>query len=360
MRPAFVPGIELARLYHFEVVGPLLAGCFPGLAYSAALVGPGSEVLGFDTPRSTDHDWGPRLQVFLADQGPADEIREVLADRLPERFHGYRTVFPRSGARADTAAHWVEALALGDWLARVLGFDPRAGVGLADWLATPTQTLAEVTGGAVFHDGLAALPAGGIGAVRAALEWYPTDVWRYVLACQWQRIDQEEPFPGRCAEAGDELGSALVASRLVRDLVRLVLLMQRRYPPYSKWLGTALARTPAAAGLLPLLTGAASAGSWRDREQSLAAACEAAASMHNALGLTAPVDPATKPTFFDRPYRVLGAGRFARALRDSIGDDRIRALPAAGAIDQFVDNTDAIGDRKLLRAATAAVLGDVP
>src|SRR5579863_5216771 len=77
MRPPFVPGIELARLYHRELVGPLLDRYFPGLAYSAALVGPGSEVLGFDTPRSTDHDWGPRLQVFLADQGPADEIREV-------------------------------------------------------------------------------------------------------------------------------------------------------------------------------------------------------------------------------------------------------------------------------------------
>jgi hypothetical protein len=360
MRPAFVPGIELARLYHSELVGPLLAENFPGLAYSAALIGPGSEVLGFDTPRSTDHDWGPRLQVFVADEGPAAAIRALLADRLPERFRGYRTVFPRSGAGPDTAAHWVEARALSDWLSRALGFDPRAGVGLADWLATPTQILAEVTGGAVFHDGLAALPAGGLGAARTALQWYPPDVWRYVLACQWQRIDQEEPFPGRCAEAGDDLGSALVAARLVRDLVRLVLLMQRRYPPYSKWLGTALARTRAAAGILPLLTGVLAAASWQDREQALAAACEAAARMHNDLELTAPVDPATRPAYFDRPCRVLGAGRFARALRDSIRDERIRALPPAGAIDQFVDSTDAIGDRRLLRAATAAMTGETP
>jgi Domain of unknown function (DUF4037) len=360
MRPPFVPGIELARLYHCELVGPLLARYFPGLAYSAALVGPGSEVLGFDAPRSTDHDWGPRLQVFLADEGPAAQIMALLADRLPARFRGYPTVFPRSGANTGTAAHWVEARALSDWLARALGFDPRAGVRLADWLATPTQILAEVTGGAVFHDGLAALPAGGLGAVRTAVEWYPPDVWRYVLACQWQRIDQEEPFPGRCAEAGDDLGSALVASRLTRDLVRLVLLMQRRYPPYSKWLGTALARIPAAAGIMPPLTGVLAAASWREREQSLAAACEAAARMHNDLELTAPVDPATRPTYFDRPYRVLGAARFARALRDSIRDERIRALPPAGAVDQFVDSTDAIGDRRLLRAASAAMTGDAP
>jgi uncharacterized protein DUF4037 len=358
MCPAFVPGIELARQYHGEQVGPLLAKFFPGLEYSAALVGRGSDVQGFDTPRSTDHDWGPRLKVFLADPGPAAEITALLADRLPELFRGYQTVFPRSGARKDAATHWVEVSALADWLSGAVGFDPRAGVGLTDWLATPTQVLAEVTGGAVFHDGLAGLPGGGLGAARAALGWYPADVWRYVLACQWQRIGQEEPFPGRCAEAGDELGSALVAGRLVRDVVRLVLLMQRRYPPYSKWLGAALARTPAAAGLLPLLTGVLSAGSWAEREENLCGAYEAAARMHNDLNLTAPLDPAVRPTFYDRPYRVLDAERLARALRESIDDVRIRSLPSVGAIDQFIDSTDAIGYRRLLRAATTALLGD--
>jgi len=42
-----------------------------------------------------------------------------------------------------------------------------------------------------------------------------------VLACQWRRISQEEPFVGRCDEVVDELGSAVVAARLVRDLMRL-------------------------------------------------------------------------------------------------------------------------------------------
>ena len=47
------------------------------------------------------------------------------------------------------------------------GFDPRAGVSRADWLSTPTQRLAEFTGGGVFHDGLNVLhPA------RAALRWF--------------------------------------------------------------------------------------------------------------------------------------------------------------------------------------------
>jgi hypothetical protein len=354
---AFLPGLELSRLFYAEQVRPLFDAEFPGLAHSAALIGWGSDVLGFDTSRSTDHNWGPRLQVFLADPAPAAEISSMLTARLPERFRGYRTVFPASGAGPATATHWVEVASLRDWLAGALGFDPRAGVRLADWLATPTQVLAEVTGGAVFHDGLAQGAGGGLGTARAALKWYPRDVWLHILACQWQRIDQEESFPGRCAEVGDDLGSALVAARLARDTVRLVLLMQRRYPPYSKWLGSAFTRTPAAAGLRPHLTAALSATSWPDREDGLCAAYEAAARLHNDLGLTEFVDPAVRPTFWDRPFRVLGAARFAAALRTAIADPGIRELPVTGAVDQFTDGTDATGDKRLLRAATATQLG---
>jgi len=163
--------------------------------------------------------------------------------------------------------------------------------------------LAEITGGAVFHDGL-----------------------------------------------GEGAGTG------VRDLMRLVLLVQRRYPPYSKWLGTAFARTPAAAELLPMLQAALSAPRWPDRESSLCEAYEAAARLHNELSLTPPVEPVVRPRFYERPYRVLEAGRFVSALRDQILDERIRRLPPIGAVDQFIDSTDALGDIALLRAAVAAEL----
>ncbi len=58
---------------------------------------------------------------------------------------------------------------------------------------------------------------------------------------------------GRTAEKGDELGSQLVAARIVRDLVRLCFLLERRYPPYMKWLGSAFARLESAADIGPAL-----------------------------------------------------------------------------------------------------------
>jgi hypothetical protein len=354
--PPFLPGLELSKLYYLEVIRPLLDDDFPGLAHCAALIGPGSEVLGLDSARSMDHHWGPRCLIFTADAGPTAEIDAMLTRRLPGTFRGHRTVFPASGAPVDDAGHWVTVAGLGQWLTGVLGFDPRRGVTLLDWLAAPTQQLAEVTAGAVFHDGLRTGQAGGLATARDALAWYPDDIWRYLLACQWQRIGQEEAFPGRCAESGDDLGSVIVAARLARDLIRLVLMMRRRYPPYSKWLGSAFAQVPGVAReLRPLLTEAVLASTWPDRERNLCGAYQAVAVMHNELRLTRPVDVAVRP-FYDRPYQVMGAERFVHALQESIGSAQIRLLPLTGGVDQFVDNTDATADHALLRAAVSALL----
>jgi hypothetical protein len=129
---------------------------------------------------------------------------------------------------------------------------------------SPTQTLRELTGGQVFHDG-----TGLLDDYRGTLAWYPDDVWRYVLACQWKRLAQEEAFVGRCGEVGDEVGSAVVAARQVRDLMKLCLLMARVYPPYSKWLGTAFAKLPCADALTPVFADALAARTWKDRERHL-------------------------------------------------------------------------------------------
>ncbi len=56
MSVGFVSGVELSRRLYDDAVQPLLSRYLPGLTYSAALIGVGSEVLGFDTQRSTDHD----------------------------------------------------------------------------------------------------------------------------------------------------------------------------------------------------------------------------------------------------------------------------------------------------------------
>jgi hypothetical protein len=360
----FVPGVRLAERLYQDAVAPLLRSAFPSLPHAAALIGPGSEVLGFDTARSTDHNWGPRLQLFLPPQERARgrQVSALLAERLPGTVLGYPTnlvVDPASGTRhmatgAGPIAHGVEITDLAGWFETHLGFQPGEPISTAQWLAVPTQNLAAATGGAVFHD-----DTGELTTARHQLAWYPSDVWRYVLASQWQRIAEEEPFVGRCGEVGDELGSAVNAARLVRDLMRLILLQQRAYPPYNKWLGSAVARLPGAGDILPTLGTAVTAPTWQQREAALAHAYEWTATVHNQLDLTPVLDPAPR-RFHDRPFRVLGAERFAAALRATISDRRLRDLPLIGAVDQWIDNTTAIGQLDALQRALPAMTTGKP
>jgi len=166
-------------------------------------------------------------------------------------------------------------------------------------------------------------------------------VWLYLLAAQWRRIAQEEAFMGRCGQVSDDLGSRLVAARLVRDLVRLGFLIERRYAPYIKWLGSAFARLDCAPVLLPILTGVLEARSWEERQVHLSAAYERVATMHNALGITAPLDTRVSH-FHQRPFLVIHADRFVDAIRAEIESEEVLVLPEhLGAVDQFVDSTDA-------------------
>jgi hypothetical protein len=150
----YIPGLRLAREFCAAVVRPLLEEHFPQVPYAAALLGAGSEVAGFDSQRSTEHDWGPRLQIFLTDSdaAQASAMAAMLASGLPASFRGYPVAFPVTRKPGGTTRHRVEVAGLSTWLTGQLGFDPRREVTLLDWLAIPTQRPAEFTTGEVFHD----------------------------------------------------------------------------------------------------------------------------------------------------------------------------------------------------------------
>ena len=93
----------------------------------------------------------------------------------------------------------------------------------------------------------------------------------------------------------------------------------------------------------PFLRAALAEDSWPNRERHLCAAYGAIARMHNALGIFARLDNGTM-SFHQRPYRVLGAGRFAKAVSDEIRDPQLRKIYESvgpiGSVDQFADSTN--------------------
>jgi hypothetical protein len=147
----------------------------------------------------------------------------------------------------------------------------------------------------------------------------------------------------RTAEVGDDLGSAVTAGRQVRELMRLALLLGRRYAPYQKWLGTAFARLPHTDTLPALLFRATTATDSDARQDALASAYVALAERHNQAGLTDPV-PATVRDYHSRPAQVLPADRFTDALLATVQDGDLRRLPLIGAVDQHTDSTDVLQD----------------
>ncbi len=347
---SFMKGLELSRLYFLEAVQPILDTHFPALRYDAARIGSGSEVLGFDTPRSMDHHWGCSVQLFLSESDLeqfSEAINQTLRRTLPHSFRGIPTsmreipddpgIMQFEEATAGEVNHLVVISTVHTFLRGTLNWDSHQPLQAADWLTFPQQRLRSITAGGVWHSGL-----GDVQAIREQFAWYPHDVWLYLLAAGWARIAQENAFIGRCGEVGDDLGSRLIAARLVRDLMMLCFLMERVYAPYPKWFGTAFARLKCATALAPMLDRVLSADTWQGREAHFSAACELAAETHNALGITEPV-PTKVSQYFGRPFHVIHGERFADAIVNAIRDPDVKCIAEKtriGGVDQFSDSTD--------------------
>lgn len=351
----FVQGLKLSEAFYTEAVRPILDTHWQGLVYSAALVGSGSEVLGFDTPMSSDHHWGPRVMLFLNDvdyNHHRQTIIDTLGNELPFEFRGYSTHFSSPNpddngvqllqpTTSRPINHRVELMTLRQYFNAEFDLEPNVPLTPADWLTIPSQQLRAFTAGAVYHDGI------GLSATRERFRYYPHDVWLYLLAAGWSRIGQEEAFVGRTGFVGDDLGSQVIAARLVRDLMRLCFLMEKQYAPYAKWFGTAFAQLQCAARLTPILRWVMLAQSWREREQSMAQAYEVLAEMHNALGITDPL-PTKVSNYFGRPFKVIYGGNFANAIKALIQDEVVKRIPVdIGSIDQFSDSTDLLSNANL-------------
>ncbi|RAP77513.1 DUF4037 domain-containing protein [Paenibacillus montanisoli] len=321
-------GIELSRRFHHEWIEPLIDHNYPALNYSAALIGPGSEVLGYDTELSQDHDWGPRVQLFLqeTDGKLSDELRALVTGRLPQTYCGF-----------PVDAQTTVVTTLEQYIWNCLAYDLKEPLDAVDWLTFPSQTLLELTKGEVFRD-----DRGQLAELRDRLHYYPQDVWFYLLASAWQRIGQEEHLMLRAGHAGDELGSAVIASRLVRDVMNLCFLMERQYAPYPKWFGTAFRELKCAELLEKDLWQVQTATAWKAREQALNKVYGHLARKHNELGLTEPVKDEAS-SFFTRPFLVMNGEDIGGRLERQIQNPTLRWLFAhrlIGNIDQITDNTD--------------------
>jgi len=356
----FIPGLQLSELFYREAAKPILDAFFPQVSYSAALMGWGSEVLGYDDVRSSDHHWGPRFLLFLSPEDHKqykNAIDETLKQNLPHRFRGYSTSFGEPdevGVRhlseidSGPVNHMIHIETIESFFGWYLGCNPYGPVTAVDWLSFSEHKLLAVTSGKVFHDGL-----GELEDIRRQFQYYPRDVWLYQLAAQWIRIFEDREFVSRCGDIGDELGSMVIAGNQVKRLMRLCFLMERKYAPYTKWFGTAFSELECASELGPIFRDVLLSSTWKEREGNLATAYRVIARMHNALKITPPIVEDVRG-YYGRPYLVFESPELIRDIVNSITDEEVKAIKhSLGSVNQFVDSTDQLSSVPLVEILKA-------
>lgn len=347
-------GLELGEQFYKEAAKPILDTHFPNLRYSAAMLGWSSEVLGYDDAESTDHNWGPRFQLFLSKQDYEKHeplLNEALSQNLPLEFRGYATNFhmPAQGDQlvmerieVGPVRHKIDILTIEGWLELSFGYDLYKEIKVTDWLTFSEQKLLAFTSGKVFYDGL-----GKLEPIRQKLSYYPQEVWLYLLACQWKKIADEEAFVGRAGNVGDEMGSRIIAARIVRNLMQLCFLIERKYAPYSKWFGTAFSRLKCSRELSPIFQEVLIATTWKERETHLARCYEIIARLHNELQITEYISEKVS-YYYGRPYLVIHADSFVAAIRQAITSEEIKRMDFfCGSVNQLVESDDEISNVRL-------------
>jgi hypothetical protein len=66
-------------------------------------------VLGYDDSMSTDHDWKPRVLLFLREDEYGDAVRDVLRQQVPSSFADRptgRPASPSTPCRATSSNTW--------------------------------------------------------------------------------------------------------------------------------------------------------------------------------------------------------------------------------------------------------------
>jgi hypothetical protein len=325
----FIKGMELNEGFYTDIVKPLLEKKYQKLPYSAALLGYGSDVLGFDTEISMDHNWGPRLQIFIEDQDLISELKNYFSYELPLQYKNFSVNFSNPGydgtirmefTGKKPVNHLIEITTLEDYLKKRYSMEKTSGFTVHEWLNFTDQSLLELTSGKVFYDGL-----NRINTLREELKFYPLDICKLRMAVLWNYISNKEAFVGRSIALNDYIGLKLNTGRIVNYLIKLLFYLENKYIPYCKWFGTAFRLLDAYKDVKTLIMDLLKETIPEKIEEYICVLYEQVIEIHNRKR-ELPYLKNKIRYYFNRPYKVIFAENIAGEIMKSIKDEDVKKV----------------------------------
>ena len=323
---SFIKGLELNNGYFTDTVKPLIDKNFPNLQYSASLLGYGSDVLGYDNETSMDHNWGPRLQIFIENKALIPELDNLFKMELPFRYKGFPTNF------SDPAYDGVQRMEFKEnrpinhliqietpegYFKSRYSISYLGNFSYNDWLTFTDQNLLEITSGKIFLDGL------NINKLRNELGFYPLDICKLRMAVLWDYVWNKEAFIGRAIEINDFIGLKINASRIINYLIKILFYLENKYIPYSKWFGYAFKELEIFDSINGIIVEALRENDPIKIENYLCEIYEMVIEEHNKHPKLPHIKNKTR-NYFNRPYKVIFAENIVQELIESIQDNEVR------------------------------------
>lgn len=301
-------GLDLARAY-WRACAPALLAEIPDemRCASVGLAGEGSECFGFDDEASRDHDFGPRLCIWLPDElyRECGVAVQRAYDALPAHFLGFvRPDSSQGGKRSG-------AFPVGGYFAQFIGRTEPPQT-LREWLALRQEDAAVASNGEVFYDECESFQR-----FRSVLRaYYPEDVRRKKIAAQIALAAQSGQYNlPRSLKRGDTGAAALCCAEFAQAAIRAAHLLSHVYAPFYKWAFRSLRELELAplADLLERAVQNTVTGEVAGASEAVEEACSLLAHAMRAQGMAAAEDGFLL--------------RHAQEAQESIADDDVRRLP---------------------------------
>jgi hypothetical protein len=232
-------GLELSRRYWEEMCRPVIEAQYPDKInrLAAGLIGDGSECYGFDDEISQDHDFGPRIMIWLTDKdysefgaGLQKLIGTITKDFLG--YHGVNTSLYGEGREG--------VFTVGSFYRRFIGLE-HPPENIAQWRLIPEVNLSIATNGEVFYDG-----PGEFTRFRDMLSGgYPKDLRLKKIAARCMTAAQSGQYNyPRSIKRGEAVGAFMAASEFINSAISLIYLLNNKYKPFYKWMHRGLLQLP--------------------------------------------------------------------------------------------------------------------